>query len=51
MKQTSVRAKSLRLFRTRNVKSQKQRRLDEWNSDELLDDWMASAPAVELSSG
>jgi hypothetical protein len=50
MKRKSVPAKGLRLFRTRRIRSQKFRKLDESGPDELLDDWMVSAPAVDPSS-
>jgi hypothetical protein len=50
MKQKPVPAKALRLPRTRYIRSQKLRRLDESGPDELLDDWMVSGPAVDPSS-
>jgi hypothetical protein len=50
MKRKSVPAKGLRLSRTRNIRSQKLRKLDESGPDELLDDWMVSAPTVDPSS-
>jgi hypothetical protein len=50
MKRKPVPAKGLRLSRTRHIRSQKFRKLDESGPDELLDDWMVSAPAVDPSS-
>jgi hypothetical protein len=47
MKRKSVPANGLRLFRTRKIKGTKPRRLDESGPDELLDDWMVSAPAAD----
>ena len=39
-----------RLFRPRQVRRQKFRKLDEPGPDELLDDWMVSSPAAEPTS-
>jgi hypothetical protein len=50
MKRKSVPAKGLRLSRTRKIRGPKPRGLDESGPDELLDDWMVSAPAVDPSS-
>ena len=39
-----------RLFRPRNARRDKFRKLDEPGPDELLDDWMVSGPAAEPTS-
>ena len=39
-----------RLFRPRQVRRHKFRKLDEPGPDELLDDWMVSGPAAEPTS-
>jgi hypothetical protein len=50
MKQKPSPVGSLRRLRTRRIRDHKLRKLDEAGPDELLDDWMVSAPAVDSSS-